>query len=128
MRNDSGQNAGEFTNEWFELCIVNEEVIKILVAQRAPDDHNAEHLRYAAFKNFVAVNRPLHPELCRNLYGLGCADVDFSMGGAMMADVLRLHECPIDLLMEALSSNRNHIARIAAGRLGSVRGTRRTIR
>lgn len=120
MGNDSGQNVGEFTNEWFELCIVNEEVIKSLVAQRDPDDNNAEHLRYAAFKNFVAANRPLPQDICRKLYDLGCADADSAMGGAMMADVLRLHECPIDLLTEALSSNRKHIARIAAGRLGSV--------
>jgi hypothetical protein len=120
MENDSGQNVGEFTNDWFELSIVNEELITRLVAQRDPDDNNAEHLRYAAFKHFVAGNRPLPQDLCWRLYNLGCADVDFAMGGAMMADVLRLHECPINLLTEALSSNRKHAAQIAASRLKSV--------
>lgn len=120
MENDSEQNVGEFTNDWFALSIVNEGLIKRLLAQRDPDDNNAEHLRYAAFKRFVAGNRPLSEDLCWKLYNLGCADVDFSMGGAMMADVLRLNECPVDLLAEALSSNRKHAARIAASRLDSV--------
>jgi hypothetical protein len=108
---------GEFTNQWFELCIVNDGLIRSLVAQRDPDDNNPEHLRYAAFQHFVAANRPLANDLCWRLYDLGCADVDLAMGGAMMADVLRLVECPIDLLTEALSSNRKHVARIAARRL-----------
>lgn len=120
MENDSEKNVGEFTNNWYELSIVNEELIKTLLAQRDPHDNNAEHLRYAAFKHFVTGNRPLPKDLCWKLYNLGCADVDFAMGGAMMADVLRLHECPIDLLTEALSSNRKHVARIAASRLDSV--------
>jgi hypothetical protein len=120
MKDDSVRNVGEFTNEWFELCIVTEDVIKSLVEQRDPDDNNAEHLRYVAFKKFVAANRPLSQALCRKLYDLGCADVDSSMGGAMMADVVRLPECPIDLLIEASSSNRRNLVRIATGRLGSV--------
>ena len=108
---------GEFTKNWFELSIVNDRLIRNLVAQRDPDDNNPEHLRYAAFRHFVATNRPLTYDLCRQLYDLGCADVDLAMGGSMMADVLRLIECPIELLTEALSSNRKHVARIAARRL-----------
>lgn len=128
MENDSGQNVGEFTNDWFELSIVNKELIQRFLAQRDPDDNHAEHLRYAAFNHFVAGNRPLLQDLCWKLYNLGFADVDFSMGGAMMADVLRLNECPIDLLTEALSSNRKHVARIAASRLARYNRNRRTIR
>ena len=108
---------GEFTHQWFELCIVNEGLIRSFVTQRDPDDNNPEHLRYAAFQHFVAANRPLSNDLCWRLYDLGCADVDLAMGGAIMADVLLLVECPIDLLTEALSSNRKHVAQIAARRL-----------
>jgi hypothetical protein len=108
---------GEFTNQWFELCIVTDGLIRNLVAQRDPDDTSPEHLRYAVFQHFVAANRLLPHDLCWRLYDLGSADVDLSMGGAMMADVLRLLECPIDLLTEARSSNRKHVAQIAAQRL-----------
>lgn len=118
MSYDSKRNIGEFTNQWFELRIVNEELIAILDAQRDPADDNPEHWRYAAFQQFVAANRPLPNDLCWRLYDLGCSDVDLAMGGAMMADVLRLVECPIDLLTDALSSNRKHIAKIAGRRLG----------
>ena len=108
---------GEFTTQWFELGIVNDGLIRNLVGQREPDDNNPEHLRYAAFQHFLAANRPLPHELCWRLYDLGYADVDLAMGGAMMADVLRLTECPIALLTDAISSNRKHVARIAERRL-----------
>ena len=110
---------GEFTNPWFELGIVKEELMRRFVSQRDPDDNNPEHLRYVAFQHFVASNRPMPHDLCWRLYDLGCADVDLAMGGAMMADVLRLPECPSDLLTKALASDRNHVVQIAARRLDS---------
>lgn len=108
---------GEFTNAWFELDIVNIGWITQFIAQRDPNDNNPEHVRYAAFQYFLVTNRPLPRELCWRLYDLGCADVDLAMGGAMMADVIRLAECPSDLLTKALSSNKKHIVAIATRRL-----------
>ena len=113
----TSSRLGEFTNQWFELGIVNGGLIREFISKRDPNDNNPEHLRYAAFQHFVASNRPLPRDLCWRLYDLGLADVDLAMGGAMMGDVLRLPECPSDLLTKALTSNKKHVVRIATRRL-----------
>ncbi len=108
---------GEFTERWFELGLATSEAIRILNAQRDKDDNNPEHLRYALFQRFLAASRPLSATLCWQLYELGNADLDVSMGGTMMTIVTRLAECPRELLTVALASDRKHISRIACRRL-----------
>ena|GEM_PF-1231071 len=108
---------GEFGAAWFELGIVNNELILQLIAQRDDDDHHSEHLRYAAFRRFVELNQPIKNERCWELYRLGSTDPDVAMGGSIMADILQLTECPRDLLRFARGSDRKHVARIAEQRL-----------
>jgi hypothetical protein len=54
------------------------------------------------------------------LFKLGDADQDVMMGGAMMAEIIRLAECPSEVLDVALASNRKHLARIVQGRRGNT--------
>jgi hypothetical protein len=106
-----------FTAAWFALGVVDK---ALLDRQRAEwdrgEDHNTEHYRYAAFRAFLAAHRPLAPELAAALFELGAADPDWSMGGAMMADIVRLPECPSSVLDAALASGRKHLARIVQQR------------
>ena len=111
---------GGFTVTWFELGIVSDSVIAELVVEREEDDDHPEHLRYAAFRRFVDLNRPLQHDHCWQLYRLGASDSDIAMGGAMMADILRLSECPYDLLKVARTSARKHVTKTADQRLHSL--------
>jgi len=81
------------------------------------DDPRPEHYRWRAFSRFLAARDSLSPHLAEQLYALGSADPDSSMGGSMMAAILRRKDCPAELLHAALASNRPYLQRIAAKRL-----------
>jgi hypothetical protein len=106
-----------FTPAWFAVGVVDDAVLD---RQRAEwdkgEDDNTEHYRYRAFREFLAAHRPLAPELAAALYELGAADPDWSMGGAIMADLVRLSECPPAVLRTALTSGRKHLVRIVERR------------
>jgi hypothetical protein len=80
------------------------------------DDPNPEHYRYWAFREFLAKRRPLCPEVAVSLYELGDIDPDVNLGGSMMADILRLPECPPALFDAATESGRRHLVRIVERR------------
>jgi hypothetical protein len=106
-----------FTTQWFSLGIVSEPLLAQIRARwDMGEDRNPEHYRYCAFKEFLAARRPLAPELVAALFELGATDPDQAMGGAMMADVVRLSECPANVLNAALESGRKHLARLVESR------------
>jgi hypothetical protein len=106
-----------FTPMWFALGVVDDIV---LTRHRAEwdkgQDDNTEHYRYWAFREFLAVRRPLAPDLAAALFELGAADPDQGMGGAMMADIAHLPECPPAVLDAAVASGRKHLVRIVERR------------
>jgi len=104
-----------FTPEWIDLGVVTEEQIAEAVAAfEQSDDKNPEHYRYKAFRDYLAAHRPLPDEMAAALYDLGDRDPDYSMGGAMMGDIVRLKECPIEVLEKAAISERRHLVKLAA--------------
>jgi hypothetical protein len=120
-----------FTPAWFALGVVDDSVLaQCQVEWDKGQDDNTEHYRYWAFREFLAARRPLSPELAAALFGLGAADPDWSMGGAIMADVAHLPECPPAVLDAAVASGRKHLIRIverrraraASGQSGSQSG------
>jgi hypothetical protein len=50
------------------------------------------------------------------LYELGAADPDHGMGGAMMNEIVRLPECPPDVIEAAANSGRKHLVKLAAAK------------
>ena len=106
-----------FTARWAELGLVDDALLaRFREEWERGDDHSTEHYRYRAFGDFLAARRPLAPELAMALYELGDSDADHGMGGAMMAVVLHLPECPPDVLNRALASDRPHLVRAARQR------------
>ncbi|MBM3979178.1 MAG: hypothetical protein FJ304_02620 [Planctomycetes bacterium] len=106
-----------FTPAWFALGVVDGSVMDRLTAEwNKGEDNNTEHYRYGAFRTFLAAHRPLTAETAAALYELGAADPDDSMGGAIMADIVHLPECPEDVLAAALASGRKHLVRIVERR------------
>ena len=59
----------------------------------------------------------LDPDLAINLFRLGESDPDVSMGGSMMAQIVRHPECPDSLLGLAAESDHDHLRKIALIRL-----------
>jgi len=112
-----------FTPRWAELGLVDDALLaRFREEWERGEDDNPEHYRYAAFRDFLAARRLLAAELAMALYELGDADADHGMGGAMMGDVLRLPECPPDVLNRALASDRPYLVRMVRRRVGARGG------
>lgn len=103
-----------FTDLWFTTGVVTQESVRLSRANYdASDDHSSEHYRYGAFCWYLSQHRPLAPSACEALYELGEAEPEISMGGAIMADIVDLPECPPSVLAKALVSGRKHLVRKA---------------
>ncbi len=103
-----------FSDQWFTLGVVTEESLLLSAAEyEASDDKSAEHYRYGAFRWHLSQHHPLTASDAEALYELGNADPDYSMGGAMMADIVDLPECPPSVIAKALVSDRKHLVRKA---------------
>jgi hypothetical protein len=108
----------DYTPRWIALGIVTDADIRRDAHSAATgDDPNPEHYRWRAFSRFLDAQQTLAPSLARELYALGKADADFTMGGSMMGAILRRADCPSDLLHSALESEQAHLRRIAVRRL-----------
>jgi hypothetical protein len=81
------------------------------------EDRHSEHYRYRAFMQFLAKHRPLNPDLAAALFELGDFDADHTMGGSMMAHIIRLPEWPEPLIRAASASPRTHLVKLANKRL-----------
>ena len=105
-----------FTPEWFQLGVVNADlVLRYEREWQASDDRHSEHYRYRAFRDYLNKARPLSEVQCAQMLELGDADPDLSLGGSIMADILKLPECPQSILRDALSSDRSHIVKSQSG-------------
>lgn len=103
-----------FSDKWFALGLVTRESLLLAGANyEASNDKSSEHYRYGAFRWFLSQHRPLPPSVAEALYELGNTDPDYSMGGAMMADIVDLPECPPSVITKALASDRKHLVRKA---------------
>ena len=103
-----------FTDQWFSLGILTEDQLRQHGnTYETSDDKFGEHYRYRAFCSYLQVHRPLPASIAEALYELGESDPDPSMGGAMMADIIRLIECPASVSAKALGSDRMHLVKVA---------------
>jgi hypothetical protein len=107
----------EFTARWFALGIVTPARLAALrAAWDDSDDRSVEHYRWRTFTEFLAERRPLEAGTAAALYELGERDVDPSMGASMIDTIVRLPECPSEVLAAAAKSGRRHLERLAERR------------
>ena len=102
-----------YTEDWFLLGVIDD----LLLEQQRIEwdtglDKNPEHYRYASFRRFLVSQRPLTPDLATALFSLGSQDHDVAMGGAIMADIISLPECPQSVLNAAIGTGRKHLQKI----------------
>jgi hypothetical protein len=111
----------EFSQEWIDLGIITPAKLNQLVGEwTSSDDRNTEHYRWRAFLDFVQSQDSLDEITARRLYNLGATDPDLSMGGSIMAHILRRKDCPEDLLRVAAGSDEKFLQRIANEKLERV--------
>lgn len=80
----------DFTHEWVSLGIISfAEIHRDKEAALSGDDPSPERYRWRAFSRFLAAQHSLSASLAHALYALGSTDADPSMGGSIMAAVLR---------------------------------------
>lgn len=120
MPNPDKESPLGLSPQWIDLGIVTRESIAWDTKQlRESDDPHPEHYRWRAFERFMKDQAHLNPNLANELYRLGDSDSDYSMGGSIMAQVLRHPECPDSLMRVTMSSDRSHLKKIAEIRLKS---------
>jgi hypothetical protein len=113
-------NELEFNEEWIVLGIITPAKLKVLEAKwTTGEDPNTEHYRWGAFLEFVDSRQFLDADTARALYKLGANDPDTTMGGAMMAHILRRQDCPKDLLESAAKCEESFLRKIANKRLAT---------
>lgn len=106
-----------FTEEWLRLGIVTPaQIAEAIQTFEQSDDKHSEHYRYKAFRDFLNRHRPLPPDLAIQLFELGDKDPDYSMGGAVMADILLRPECPPEVVEKSARSGRKHLVKMVAKR------------
>jgi hypothetical protein len=102
-----------FGDRWLRLGLLTEEKLRALGREyETGKDRNTEHYRYRVFRDYLTSHRPLPAELAKALYELGREDPDPAMGGAMMADIVGLPECPVEVMNEASASGEKHLANL----------------
>lgn len=101
------------TEPWFVLGVLtDEQAIQLAAACVESDDRHPEHYRWRTFTEFLIKHRPLPPALARALYSLGEHDPDGQLGSSMMATIVRLSECPPEVLAAAIASGRPHLVEL----------------
>ncbi len=103
-----------FSDLWLVLGVVTEENLLLSAAEyEISNDKSSEHYRYGAFRWYLRQHCPLADSEAEAPYELGNTDPNYSMGGAMMADLVDLPECPPSVGAKALVSDRKHLVRKA---------------
>ncbi len=114
MRNTDYRTLLGFTDAWFAMGVMTEEGLQRYGADyETSSDKNTEHYCYGAFHRYLSTHRPLSESIAEGLYALGESDTDRMMGWAIMADIIRLPECPESVSSKALASGDRRLIRIA---------------
>ena len=112
MERQDYQRLLGFSDQWLRLGLLTEDELRVLGHEYdVGDDKSAEHYRYRVFGRFLASHRPLSPQTADALYELGRDDPHPPLGGAMMHDIVRLAECPAEVLEKAAASGENHLVK-----------------
>lgn len=111
----------QFSQEWIDVGIItSEDFLSIKKEYIKGEDHRTEHYRWGAFRAFLEGNNFIYPEIFYKLYNLGKNDPDYSMGRAMIFEIIKRLDCPQELLDTAIGDGDITLARYAL-KLKSIR-------
>ena len=114
MKNQQLLDTLGFTNDWVEVGIIHfEELQELVDLYSSGDDQNTEHYRWQVFEKYRKANHPLAPNTLEKLYKIAEKDADFSMGSAMMSEIIKDSQCPNSVLEKAFLSGRKAVQKKA---------------
>ena len=93
----------QFTKEWIELGLVNCDNFPEMKERYLKGmDNCTEHYRWGAFCDLMKSKQSFTEEMFYRIYDLGKKDPDPAMGRSMRIELVRLPNCPKDLLNLAI--------------------------
>ena len=99
-----------FTDDWIDLGLISSDLLKEFELEYdSGRDDNSEHYRWRAFSRFLNANRVLPLSTLTKLYELGEKDPDYTLGGAMIRELIDRPEIPMEMLRMALKSDRKFL-------------------
>jgi hypothetical protein len=88
-----------FNEKWIESGVVNDDIfLSIKQNYLEEPDHRYEHYRWGAFKNFFSPKKKFDKDFFYCLYEIGKNDPDYYMGRAIIFDIMKHEDYPLDLL------------------------------
>jgi hypothetical protein len=104
----------QFSKEWIDLGIItSENFLSIKKEYIKGEDRRTEHYRWGAFRAFLEANSFIFPKTFYRLYNLGKNDPDYSMGRAMIFEIIKRLDCPQELLDTAIGDGDITLAKYA---------------
>jgi hypothetical protein len=107
----------QFSKEWIDVGIITiENFVSIKKEYMKGEDRSTEHYRWGAFRAFLEANDFIPQEKFYRLYKLGKNDPDYSMGRAIIFEIIKRLDCPQELLDTAIGDSDITLARYALKR------------
>ena len=104
----------EFNRKWIEAGIINSTNFEFIKKEYIKgEDKNTEHYRWGAFRRFMQANSVISEKIFYILYEIGKNDPDYSMGGAILFDIIRRLDCPKKIIDIAIDDNDKVLAKHA---------------
>lgn len=96
----------QFSQEWLDVDITtNDNFASIKQEYLKGEDKSTEHYRWKAFRVFMQSNNFLSQEKFHILYKIGKNDPDYTMGRAIIFDIISHPSCPEELIEIAANDN-----------------------
>ncbi|MEH2235304.1 hypothetical protein [Nostoc sp.] len=85
----------QFSKEWIDVGIITIENFASIKKEYIKGEYQrTEHYRWGAFRAFLEANDFIPQEKFYILYKLGKNDPDYSMGRAMIFEIIKRLDCP----------------------------------
>lgn len=89
----------QFSQEWIDAGIVTTNNFTLIKQEYLKgEDEATEHYRYGAFHAFMRSNKNITSAKFYILYKIGKGDLDYSMGRAIIFDIIKHSDCPKEII------------------------------
>ncbi|MGB3693501.1 MAG: hypothetical protein WBG70_17570 [Spirulinaceae cyanobacterium] len=104
----------QFDSRWIKAGIISSANFEFIKKEYITgDDKNTEHYRWGAFQKFMQANSFIHQETFYTLYQIGKNDPDYSMGRAIVFDIIKRLDCPEKIIDMAIDDQDKVLAKYA---------------
>ncbi len=104
----------KFNRKWINAGIINSANFESIKKEYTTgEDKNTEHYRWYAFQKLMQANSVISQKIFYILYDIGKNDPDYSMGRAILFEILKRLDCPKKIIDIAIDDNDKVLAKHA---------------